>query len=113
MSTAGLDTSRASSPRSSLTTAKARCDGSGLQKVFALQYRIQHRRRFLRFWLQVPGIDSTTLFMKAIEHGVAFVTGPSFFVDGSGLDFMRTCFTFAQPEELEGAKRLGAIIKAL
>ena len=66
------------------------------------------------FWLQVPGVDSTALFMKAIEHGVAFVTGPSFFVDGSGLDFMRTCFTFAQPEELEeGAKRLGAAIKAL
>ncbi|MCE5202155.1 MAG: PLP-dependent aminotransferase family protein [Synergistaceae bacterium] len=66
------------------------------------------------FWLQVPGIDSQKLFMKAIEHGVAFVTGPSFYADGSGLDFMRTCFTFAQPEEIdEGAKRLGEAIKAM
>ncbi len=66
------------------------------------------------FWLQVPGVDSTKLFMKAIEHGVAFVTGPSFYVDGTGLDYMRTCFTFAQPEQIEeGAKRLAEAIKSL
>lgn len=67
------------------------------------------------FWLHTPGIDSTKLFMKAIEHGVAFVTGPSFYAQkGEGLDYMRTCFTFAQPDEIEeGAKRLAAAIKAL
>lgn len=67
------------------------------------------------FWVQVPGVDSQKLFMKAIEHGVAFVTGPAFYSEpGVGLDYMRTCFTFAQPEEIaEGAKRLAAAIKAL
>lgn len=67
------------------------------------------------FWIQVPGVDSTKLFIKAIEHGVAFVTGPSFYAEpGEGADFMRTCFTFAQPEEIEeGAKRLAAAIKEL
>lgn len=67
------------------------------------------------FWIQVPGVDSTKLFVKAIEHGVAFVTGPSFYAEpGEGADFMRTCFTFAQPEEIEeGAKRLAAAIKEL
>lgn len=67
------------------------------------------------FWLRVPGVDSSKLFMKAIEHGVAFVTGPSFYAEpGMGMDYMRTCFTFAQPEEIEeGAKRLAAAIKAL
>lgn len=67
------------------------------------------------FWLQVPGVDSKELFMKAIDHGVAFVTGPSFYSDGvSGLDYMRTCFTFAQPEQIEeGAKRLAEAIKSL
>lgn len=67
------------------------------------------------FWLQVPGVDSTKLFTKAIEHGVAFVTGPSFYAEpGTGGDFMRTCFTFAQPEEIEeGAKRLAAAIKEI
>ncbi|MEG2184367.1 MAG: PLP-dependent aminotransferase family protein [Cloacibacillus sp.] len=67
------------------------------------------------FWLQVPGIDSQKLFMKAIEHGVAFVTGPAFYAEpNTGLDFMRTCFTFAQPQEIdEGAKRLAEAIKSL
>ncbi len=67
------------------------------------------------FWLRVPGVDSSKLFMKAIEHGVAFVTGPSFYAEpGKGTDFMRACFTFAQPEEIEeGARRLAAAIKAL
>ncbi|MCR5335996.1 MAG: PLP-dependent aminotransferase family protein [Synergistes sp.] len=67
------------------------------------------------FWLQVPGVDSTKLFMKAIEKGVAFVTGPSFYPEaGKGTDYMRTCFTFCQPEEIEeGAKRLAAAIKEL
>ncbi|MEG1824413.1 MAG: PLP-dependent aminotransferase family protein [Cloacibacillus sp.] len=67
------------------------------------------------FWLQVPGVDSQKLFMKAIEHGVAFVTGPAFYAEpNTGLDFMRTCFTFAQPQEIdEGAKRLAEAIKSL
>ena len=67
------------------------------------------------FWIQVPGVDSTKLFMKAIERGVAFVTGPSFYAEPwTGADFMRTCFTFAQPEEIEeGAKRLAAAITEL
>lgn len=67
------------------------------------------------FWLQVPGVDSTKLFMKAIEKGVAFVTGPSFYAEeGKGIDYMRTCFTFCQPDEIEeGAKRLAAAIKEL
>ena len=53
--------------------------------------------------------------MKAIEKGVAFVTGPSFYPEaGKGTDYMRTCFTFCQPEEIEeGAKRLAAAIKEL
>lgn len=67
------------------------------------------------FWIQAPGVDSAKLFIKAIEHGVAFVTGPSFYAEpGEGAGFMRTCFTFAQPEEIEeGAKRIAAAIKEL
>lgn len=66
------------------------------------------------FWLQTPGTDSNALFMKAVERGVAFVTGPAFYADGGGDDFMRACFTFAQPDEIEeGAKRLAAAINDL
>lgn len=63
------------------------------------------------FWLTVPGVDSEKLFVKAIEKGVAFVTGPAFYTDGSGKESLRVCFTFAQPDEIdEGSKRLAAAI---
>lgn len=64
------------------------------------------------FWLRIPGIDTKELFMKAIERGVAFVNGPAFFANGGGDDCLRTCFTFARPEELEeGAVRLAQAIE--
>lgn len=66
------------------------------------------------FWLRIPGRDSSKLFMKAIEHGVAFVAGSSFFATpDTGTDYIRTCFTFAQPDEIEeGARRLAKAIEA-
>lgn len=66
------------------------------------------------FWLRTPGIDTDALFMKAVERGVAFVTGSSFYTDGGGKDYLRACFTFAQPDEIdEGAKRLAAAINSV
>jgi len=63
------------------------------------------------FWLKVPGIDTMELFKKGIEKGVAFVNGPAFFANGGGEDCLRTCFTFAQPAEIEeGARRLAKAI---
>ncbi len=63
------------------------------------------------FWVRIPGVDAKELFMKSVERGVAFVNGPAFFANGGGEDCIRTCFTFAQPEELEeGARRLAAAI---
>lgn len=64
------------------------------------------------FWVRVPGVDTKELFMKGIERGVAFVNGPAFFANGGGDDCLRTCFTFAQPAELEeGAIRLAQAIE--
>jgi 2-aminoadipate transaminase len=66
------------------------------------------------FWVRVPGIDSQKLFMKGIEKGVAFVNGPAFFANGGGEDCFRTCFTFAQPDEIEeGSRRLAEAITDL
>ena len=64
------------------------------------------------FWVQIPDVDTKELFLKAIDHGVAFVNGAAFFANGGGDDFMRTCFTFAAPADLEeGAKRLALALK--
>ena len=66
------------------------------------------------FWMRLPGVDTKELFLKAVDRGVAFVTGPSFFANGGGEDCLRLCFSFAQPEELEeGAVRLAEAIRDL
>jgi 2-aminoadipate transaminase len=66
------------------------------------------------FWIRLPGIDSKRLFMKGIEKGIAFVNGPAFFANGGGDDCLRTCFTYAQPDELEeGSRRLAEAIEDL
>ncbi|WP_300526369.1 PLP-dependent aminotransferase family protein [Aminiphilus sp.] len=63
------------------------------------------------FWLRLPGIDTKELFYKAVDRGVAFVIGESFFPGGGGNEFARTCFTFASETECEeGAKRLALAI---
>ena len=64
------------------------------------------------FWIRLPGIDTKELFYKAVDKGVAFVVGESFYPSGGGKDYLRACFTFAQPEEIaEGARRLALAIK--
>jgi hypothetical protein len=35
------------------------------------------------FWLRLPGIDTKELFYKAVDRGVAFVIGESFFPVGA------------------------------
>jgi 2-aminoadipate transaminase len=65
------------------------------------------------FWVRIPGVDSKKLFEMGIERGVAFVNGTAFFASasGGGEDYIRTCFTFAQPADIEeGAKRLALAI---
>ncbi len=67
------------------------------------------------FWLRLAAADSTRLFPRAIEEGVAFLPGTAFFPDPGetigdpvdGKPFARFCFTFAQGDEIaEGARRL-------
>jgi 2-aminoadipate transaminase len=60
------------------------------------------------YWLDMPNIDAKTLFDKAIEKKVAFVTGAPFFANGGGEHNARMNYTFSQPDVIdEGVKRLG------
>ena len=66
------------------------------------------------FWIKLPGVDTSALFMKAIERGVAFVHGSAFYANGGGDDCFRACFTFAKNSDIEdGAARLALAIKDL
>ncbi|MCE4617226.1 MAG: PLP-dependent aminotransferase family protein, partial [Desulfurococcales archaeon] len=59
-------------------------------------------------------IDTKALMYKALDHGVAYVPGQSFFVDGSGKNTMRLNYSFPSPEQIEeGIRRLGRMLSQL
>ncbi|AAK40460.1 PLP-dependent aminotransferase family protein [Saccharolobus solfataricus] len=66
---------------------------------------------FVFAWLPQK-IDTTKMLEKALQRGVAYVPGSSFYADYSGKNTMRINFSFPKKEELiEGIKRLGDTIK--
>jgi DNA-binding transcriptional MocR family regulator len=66
-------------------------------------------------WAELPPhLDSQVVLTSALEHGVIFVVGSAFFVDGSGRQFMRLAFCLPTPAQIEeGVTRLSAAINAL
>lgn len=66
---------------------------------------------FVFAWLPSK-IDTTKMLEKALQKGVAYVPGSSFYADYSGRNTMRLNFSYPKKEELtEGIKRLGQVIK--
>ncbi len=67
----------------------------------------------LFLWARVPEyINTKNMIAEAIKQRVAYVQGAAFFVDGSGTNTMRLCFSYASNEKIrEGIKRLGRVIK--
>jgi 2-aminoadipate transaminase len=61
-------------------------------------------------WATIPeGCTDTTLLERALQHGVIFVVGSAFHVDGSGHNTIRLSFSAPSPERIEeGAQRLAA-----
>ena len=66
-------------------------------------------------WATLPdGCTDTNLLERALEHGLVFVTGSAFFVDGSGHDTIRLSFSAPTPERIrEGVTRLNAALRTL
>lgn len=64
-------------------------------------------------WVTLPEyIDTKEMFVRALEHNVAYVHGASFFCNKNGRNTMRLNFTYATDEQIdEGIKRLGQTIK--
>lgn len=63
-------------------------------------------------WTRLPaGVDATQLLPIAQRHGVIYVTGDAFFVDGRGAEFIRLSFSAPTHERIrEGVRRLEAAI---
>jgi 2-aminoadipate transaminase len=59
-------------------------------------------------WATLPdGCTDTVLLERALQHGVVFVVGSAFHVDGTGHNTIRLSFSAPSPERIEeGARRL-------
>jgi 2-aminoadipate transaminase len=58
------------------------------------------------------GADADTILIKSIEKNVAFVSGSTFYCDGSGRNTLRINFSFSNDAEIEeGVKRLSMVIR--
>jgi 2-aminoadipate transaminase len=64
-------------------------------------------------WATLPKtLDADKLIPRAIAHGVTYVAGDAFYVDGQGQHQMRLCFSAPTPERIEeGIRRLAAAIR--
>ena len=67
----------------------------------------------LFLWITVPScIDTDQLINVALERGVVFAPGSSFYPDGRGHDSFRVAFCFEEPENLrEAIRRLAQVIE--
>jgi 2-aminoadipate transaminase len=61
-------------------------------------------------WARLPaGVDATALLPIAQRHGVIYVTGDAFFVDGEGAAFIRLAFSAPSHDRIrDGVRRLAA-----
>jgi len=65
-------------------------------------------------WVRLPAGDTdVTLLDRALAHGLIFVIGSAFFVDGTGHDTIRLSFSAPTVERIkEGVRRLAAAMAA-
>jgi DNA-binding transcriptional MocR family regulator len=65
-------------------------------------------------WIELPdGTNTARLLLTAEAHGMSFLPGSRFFLDGGGEDALRLCFTLYAPEALAAAaSRLGNALRA-
>jgi 2-aminoadipate transaminase len=65
-------------------------------------------------WVTLPeAIDAGAMIYRAIEHGVIYVSGDAFYVNGEGQNMLRLSFSAPSPERIEaGVARLAATLRA-
>ncbi|WP_407922101.1 aminotransferase-like domain-containing protein [Arcanobacterium phocae] len=63
-------------------------------------------------WVKLPeGINARHMLPRAVDNGVAYVSGTAFYADGQGSDHVRLSFCYPTPEQIrEGVKRLAKTI---
>jgi len=63
-------------------------------------------------WVELPGLITAEFFGRALDRGVAFVPGDSFYAGKPNSSTMRLSFTTYSPDRIaEGVSRLGAALR--
>lgn len=66
---------------------------------------------FLRVTLP-PAIDADRMIPRAVGHGVIYVAGEAFFVNGTGTNIVRLSFSAPSPDRIRaGATRLALTVR--
>lgn len=65
-------------------------------------------------WLTLPpGLHADRMIVRAIDHGVIYVAGEAFYVNGEGHNTMRLSFSAPTPERIDvGVARLAVTLRA-
>jgi 2-aminoadipate transaminase len=64
-------------------------------------------------WASLPApLEAPQVLPVALTHGVIFIAGHAFFVDGAGAPFIRLAFSLPTHDQIrEGVRRLGAAVR--
>lgn len=85
---------------------------SALTEVFGGDVTWPSPRGGFFLWVTLPPeIDTETMVARAVQHGVIYVAGEAFFVNGSGHHIIRLSFSQPTPDQIrEGVARLAATV---
>jgi 2-aminoadipate transaminase len=66
------------------------------------------------FWVTLPAhLDATALLPRAVEAGMAYVPGSSFYPQGGHENTMRLSFVTVSPERIaQGVEALGRVLRS-
>jgi 2-aminoadipate transaminase len=84
-----------------------------LQRALGEQVTWPAPRGGFFLWVTLPeGIDADRMLARAVDHGVIYVAGQAFFVDGRGQSTVRLSFSAPAPDRIrEGVTRLAATVQ--
>ncbi len=84
-----------------------------LHEAFGSTLQWSRSRGGFFLWAQLPaGIDAGRMLPRAVAHGVIYVAGDAFFVDGGGQGWIRLSFSAPTPERIrEGVARLAGAVR--
>lgn len=81
-----------------------------LRRAFGARLQWAHPRGGFFLWAAFPNpFDTAALLRRATEHGVIYVAGGAFFVDGTGANTVRLSFSYVTEAQIvDGVARLAA-----